>query len=414
MHQQVPTYARRTATDSADRETAGPGATPLDPVPLPLSVRDAFPGTARGVWLNTAYQGLLPAAAIEAGHIALARKAWPADLVAEDFDASPQRARVALAGLLGGAAADYALGPSTSYGLHIVANGFPFEAGDEVLLFSDDFPATYLPWTGLNAVTLRVVPRHVLFDPSALGGALGSRTRVACFAWVSSFTGDVIPLEAAGALLRDAGVTVVVNAAQGAGALALDLGTASVDAVASCGWKWLCGPYATAFLWTRPELRQLLVPNHRYWRALGKRLDRADAAGLPEPLPDTWPLDAFASSAFTTLEPWIRSLELLRDIGLQRIRAHDAFLLDMLRRDLPEGYAVVSPSDSPVVVIDPGEGGTERLGALLEAHGIHVAVRAGRIRIAPHIHNTADDIIAALRALSEAAEPSRRLADASG
>ena len=306
----------------------------------------------------------------------------------------------ALGHIFNGAPADFALGPSTSYGLHIVANGYPFEAGDEVLLFSDDFPATYLPWTGLAGIELRVEPRAVLHEPDRLAAAIGPRTRLACFAWVSSFTGDVIPLEAAAPVLRGLGVTVVLNASQGAGALPLDLDGAGLDAVASCGWKWLCGPYGTGFLWTSPALRQRLQPNHRYWRALGVRLDDAGAAGLPHPLPDTWPLDVFGTAAFTTIDPWVESLELLGAIGAARIREHSRSLLDRLRRGLAGFHEIVSPEAAPVVVVDPGgEAEAARLGTGLAEARVHVAVRGGRIRIAPHLYNTEADADAAVEVL---------------
>lgn len=54
-------------------------------------------------------------------------------------------------------------------------------------------------------------------------------------------------------MCRSAGVLLVVNASQAIGARPIDVGRSPVDAVVSCGYKWLCGPYGT----TRQTHQQL-------------------------------------------------------------------------------------------------------------------------------------------------------------
>src|SRR5437660_11328667 len=93
------------------------------------------------VWLNCAHQGPLPRAAAEEAREAVAWKVRPFELTAERFAGVPARLRRALGRLLGADAEEVVLANSASYGLHLVANGFPWAAGDEVRLVRGDFPS---------------------------------------------------------------------------------------------------------------------------------------------------------------------------------------------------------------------------------------------------------------------------------
>src|SRR5262245_59333210 len=86
------------------------------------------------VWLNTAHQGPLPRRAVAATGHAAAMKAAPHRISDGDFTEVPGRLRQLLAELVGGAPEQIVLGNSTSYGLHLVANGLPWHDGDEVLV----------------------------------------------------------------------------------------------------------------------------------------------------------------------------------------------------------------------------------------------------------------------------------------
>lgn len=66
---------------------------------------------------------------------------------------------------------------------------------------------------------------------------------------------------------RQAGVLLVVNASQAAGARPIDVATTPVDALICCGYKWLCGPYGTGFTWLHPDLLARLRPQQAYWLA---------------------------------------------------------------------------------------------------------------------------------------------------
>ena len=87
---------------------------------------------------------------------AAAQKVAPHRIGDGDFTEVPERLRCLLAELVGGAPEQIVLGNSTSYGLHLIANGLPWHDGDEVLVIEGDYPATILPWQRLAGQGVRV------------------------------------------------------------------------------------------------------------------------------------------------------------------------------------------------------------------------------------------------------------------
>lgn len=379
----------------------------------PGDIGSGFPSSDGACWLNTAHQGILPRAAAEAAHEAVARKQEPWRIDNRRFVELPARLRGALAGVLGVPAEEVVLANSASYGLHLLANGLPWQAGDEVLVLDGDFPSDILPWLGLESLGVRVrgirPRRGPVIQPDDLAAAIGPRTRLLCTTWVHSFSGWTVDLEALGAICRERGVTFVVNASQGLGARRLDLAGAPVDALVSVGWKWLCGPYGTGFLWLRPELLERLRYNKTYWVAY-----YGGAAGLEGPAEEVLDqdlgarrYDLFATANFFNFEAWLAAIEHLVGIGVERIEAHDQALVERLIEGVDrDGWQLRSPESgaarSTLVFLSHRE--PERNPAIyreLRRRGIHGALREGRVRLSPHLYNRAEEVDRAANALME-------------
>ena len=95
-------------------------------------------------------------------------------------------------------------------------------------------------------------------------------------------------------------------------AYGLDRRRLPVDAVVSCGYKWLCGPYGTGFTWLHPDLLDQLRPQQAYWLAMqaGRGPDQMRDSTVREDL-GARALDVFCPASFGTTLPWIASLLLL-------------------------------------------------------------------------------------------------------
>lgn len=383
--------------------------------PPALDVADDFGDFGGRAWLNCAHQGPLPLVAVAAAERALADKTAPHRLRDEAFTEVPGRLKAALGRLVGVPADQVILGNSTTYGLHLLVQGVDWRRGDEVLLVAGDFPATIVPWLPLaeRGVRVRLLePDGAALDAGRLAAELTPATRLFCTSWVFSFTGQAVDLAALGRTCRRAGVTFVVNGSQGVGAAPVDLATLPVDALVSCGFKWLCGPYGTGFCWLHPDLLASLGSPPAYWLAHQTQddLGRETELRLRDDLgAAAW--DVFGTANFLTFQPWTAAVEYLLGLGVDRVAARDQALVERFLQGLDPGrYRLVSPRQGPgrstlVVLAHRRPGGTERLYEELAAAGVDLALRRGRLRVSPHLYNTEADVDRALEVLDRRTAP---------
>ena len=176
-----------------------------------------------------------------------------------------------------------------------------------------------------RGVTVRQVPLSEVAD------AAGPRTRLIAVSHVSWMRGSVAPVRE----LMATGVPVLLDGAQGLGAIPVDVRALGCDFYAAAGQKWLCGPDATGVLYVRRErIEALGIPWPSYVSlsdpsqplelspALGaRRFDGGEAAG---------PLVAAALASLDVLEEagwdWVfetarRQAQKLRQLLVRKGRA---------------------------------------------------------------------------------------------
>lgn len=361
------------------------------------------------VWLNCAHQGPLPYVAVEAAHEALSWKITPSHLTDDLFTVIPLQMREALGRLVGVPANDIILGNSTSYGLHLLANGLLWRSGDEILLVDGDFPADIFPWLDLQrqGVHIRFLhPQSLTVQAEELEHALSDVTRVFCITWVNSFSGAAVDLHALGTVCRNHNVLFVVNGSQALGARPLDISQTPLDAFTSCGFKWLCGPYATGFCWIRPDVRESLDYNQAYWLSMqaGRDLNhmrdytvRTDLGARKH--------DVFCTANFLDVKPWLAAVEYLLTQGIEQIAAYNNQLVTHFIEGLdPEKYTLLSPREGPerstlVFVTHRIPERNPAIYTALQRSGIDLSLREGQLRFSPHLYNTEDELDQVLQML---------------
>ena len=362
------------------------------------------------VWLNCAHQGPLPHVAIEAAYEALSWKIAPYHLTDDLFAAIPAQMRAALGRLVAVPADDIILGNSTSYGLHLLANGLPWRSGDEVLLVDGDYPADVFPWLDLQeqGVHIRFLhPQHLAVQAEELENALSDATRVFCTTWVNSFSGAAIDLHALGTVCRTHNVLFVVNGSQALGARPLDISQTPLDAFTCCGYKWLCGPYATGFCWIRPDVRESLDYNQAYWLTMqaGRDLNHMRDYTVRTDL-GARKYDVFCTANFLDIKPWLAAVEYLLTQGIEQIAAYNERLVTHLIEGLdPDLYTLLSPREGPArsTLVFVTHRTAERNPAIytaLKHSGIDLSLREGQLRFSPHLYNTEEEIDHALQTLA--------------
>jgi len=363
------------------------------------------------IWLNCAHQGALPRVAAEAAEEAIAWKRAPWNLTTERFGSVPQRLKQALGKLIHVPAEEIVLGNSNSYGLHLLANGMRWQAGDEVLLARGDFPSTILPWLGLQerGVAVRLIePRDGSLSVEDVARNITPATKLLCTTWVHSFTGRAVDAQSIGELCRARGVTFALNVSQALGVRRFSPSAFPVDAVTSVGFKWLCGPYGAGFCWMRSELLESLAYNQAYWLSAQTADDLAREPGIPS-LPaglGARRYDVFATANFFNFMPWTASVEYLLRQGIENVEDYSQRLVSRLIDGLDlEKYDLLSPRSgatrSTLVFISHKQPSrNHEIYEMLRKERVFVAHRAGKLRFSPHLYNTFQEIDLALSLLN--------------
>lgn len=329
-------------------------------------------------WLNTASYGLPPEPAWQALQDALAD--WRVGRISwEGWGVAAERARAGFARLVGVAPTDVTIGSTASQLLAPVAAALP--AGATVVVPEVEFTSNLFPWLVQQerGVRVRTVPLDGLVD------AIDADTDLVAFSLVQSADGAVAPYETIVAAARAHGALVAVDATQAAGWLPFDAGLADVVAVAA--YKWLMAPRGAAFGYLAPALRERLRPDAAGWYAGAD--PHASYYGPPLRLADD-------ARRFDISPAWFSyvgaapALELLAEIGLPAVHAHDVALANRFLAGLGR-----PPGDSAIVAVEV-PGAQEKL----ERAGVRAAVRAGRVRAAFHLYTTEEDVDLALAALT--------------
>jgi selenocysteine lyase/cysteine desulfurase len=155
-------------------------------------------------------------------------------------------------------------------------------------------------------------------------------------------------------------------------------------------------------------LRESLTYNQAYWLAMQTADDLAREPGALRLRTDLGArrYDVFGTANFFNFKPWAAAVEYLLDQGLDNIEAYDNQLVTRLIEGLDPGrYDLHSPRSGPArsTLVFISHKQPERNNVIYEelrARKIFVAQRAGKLRLAPHLYNTREEIDQTLSALN--------------
>ncbi len=377
---------------------------------LPLTAEFDLPSDR--VWLNASHQGPLPRRAADAVARMVRWKQQPHNLMTpQPFTEIPENLRSTLARVLSASPDEIALANSSSYGLHLVANGLGLGPGDEVIVAGNDFPSDVLPWLRLqqSGVTVKqLTPQHKVLTAAEIVPEITARTRAVCLTWVHSFSGHMIDVDAIGQLCREVGALFVVNGSQAVGAIPMTPSNHPIDALVSVGFKYLCGPYGTGFCWLGPNALTRLAPAKLYWLSaltaddLAKEQLDLDSVVAPESARQH---DIFGTANFFNYAAWAESAALVERTGIADIYAHNLSLAARLIEQIDvKKFEPQHRGDpqrlSSIVFLRPLHRSLDEVATALADAGIDVARRRGMLRLAPHFYNGVDDVDRATEVLN--------------
>jgi cysteine desulfurase/selenocysteine lyase len=357
-----------------------------------------FPVRKDHIDLATCSIGAMYAPAAEAERELISAHSRRGMLLTEGYRGVLTRFRKHLAELLEADADDIAYVSNTAEGIGLIANGYPFEPGDQVIGYVHEFPSNHYPWVlqqerGVELVLLSDVDPDLGLPPGRprawsmgeLADRVTERTRVVALSHVQFASGYAAGLEELGSFCRERGIDLVVDAAQSLGALPLRPAEHGIAAVVSSAWKWLLASRGAALVYLSPQLRSKLRTTMAGDGMMKHRLSY---------LKHDWdPMEGARRFEYSTL-PWEHLVaietvveEVFLRYGIEAIRDELFRLQDILLE------ALDSEGIRPVLFSEPHRSGilsllTKRdaaeIVADLRGEGIVATTQGGYVRIAPH------------------------------
>lgn len=333
------------------------------------TLRDRFPVLRRVAYLNAGTCGPVPAEALEAAAEQLRRETEEGRATMAHFERRTEvarRLRAAYAERLGCDPGDVALTCSTTDGIAIALAGLRLGPGDEVLTSDTEHPGVLGPLQALrdlDGVSVRTAPLAELAE------AASPSTRAVVCSHVSWVTGEVAPMRE----LARLGVPVVLDGAQGVGAVPLDVGALGCDVYAGSGQKWLCGPEGTGMLYVAPGFRDRLAATRRGFAAL----EDADAGLDARPAPGARRFDPPANHGTALLAHALAAMDVLGAAGWDWVYERAASLAAGLAEALAERGHHVMPRGRTTLVAWRDPSMQDTAGRLL-GEGVSVRTLPGR------------------------------------
>lgn len=376
------------------------------PEPDFAAVRAAeYPEADEAIYLSAASWGALPERSRRAIEAFNRLRHVPHRLDHDILFDALDRARHAVAHLIGAGADTIALAPNTSAGINLAAallradavRGAAWLDGRRTIVFSEgEFPTNAYPWVAMerDGWTLRRVPTDALGRPreDALLEALTDDVAAFALSAVQFSNGYRADLARFGRQCRALGILFVVDAIQAVGAVPLDVADAGVDILGCGGQKWLCGPYGSGFIHVRHDRIEELDPPFPGWLSFASTQAFESFTAYHYDLVSNG--RRFEQGSLGTQDHLglAHSAELLGELGTDAVWRHiqdvQSPLLDWAsaRHDIHVLSDLAPAHRSGIVALRLPDAASAH--ARLREAGIHCVVREGALRVAPHFYNT--------------------------
>ena len=369
-------------------------------------------------YLNFAAHAAIPRVALNAVRLSAEAKMRPHIVDDQTFFSVAASLRQTLATLIGASPDEVALTSGAGAGLAAIAYALKWSDGDEVICSRGEFPVQYATWKPMEAregIKVRIaVPQGQFVQSDDLVASLTPSTRVVSVSHVRFDDGSMLDVSSLAAACKRNGTLLVLDVSQSCGAVPMNVRTLGADFIVCAGYKYLLSPWGTGFLWMRKENLDSLRPGPYNWLSQGvesfARLNYVD----PEPAPtlSRWDSAEAASIYNFNLTVMEASAKFVLEAGPSLIRDHNQALIDYFFERLPEGYRLASPRQASQrgvfgCIEARTRGDTEFLYQMLREERFVVALREGKIRVAPHLLNSTQDIDRLLVAMAKAWKDAR-------
>jgi len=344
--------------------------------------------------------------------------------IAERATAAFEKARETVAAFFNAATQEIIWTRNTTEAINLVAHSWGMQnvgRGDAILVTQLEHHSNLVPWQVLAEKTgaeLRFIPVddrgvHVLDNLDALLDGC----KLVALSQVSNSLGTIAPLDTIIPRAHAAGAVVMIDGAQAAPNMPVDLKALDADFYALSAHK-MCGPTGIGVLYGKRALLEAMPP----FLTGGDMIRKVEyATSTYNELP--WKFEAGTSNVADAIA-FAVAIDYLRDIGMEWVRDHErqlvAYALDRLQTLEPRGLSIYGPRDpdliGDVISFNFGDVHPHDLASILDTDGI--AIRAGHhctmplmekmgwpatARASFYIYNTEEDVDALVAGIEKAA-----------
>ena len=355
-------------------------------------IRSLFPITKEAIYLNNASQSPLNLlvnnklqAHLKAELTPIGKKGFNRDEI-----------RIPLSKLLGGLPEEYALTTSTGVGIGIVAQGLKFKQGDNIIIPECEHWNNSYPWLQLKKKGVEIrfakINTDLSFEPEAIKNLIDNNTRVVAIAAVRFNSGFRPNLSEIGKIAHENGALFVVDAAQAAGMIPIDVEKDKIDIMSGCGFKWLLGMHGTGFLYVSKRVLKSINPILPGMFAADRVYDQISFYD------DSRKFET-GTIAYSLFNAWSAGLELLLKIGVEKIYQKALENTDLIINGLQEKkYQIITPikkREERTAIIHFTTGSLENTKSLYQKlinKNVLVTLQGENIRVSPNFFTTKEEI----------------------
>ena len=375
-------------------------------------LRSLFPGCEAQVYFDVGVRGLLSIPVREAVDRYLdARMMGTGDK--EALRGFAEGARESFTALINADDSEVALTKNVSEGLNLFAASLPWEAGDNVIVCPElEHPNNVFLWYNLerlHGIEVRTIePDGGRVPTERMAAAMDARTRLVTVPHISFAPGFITDLEPLTRAARRHPALLLIDAAQSAGAIDIDVQALGIDALAVATQKCLLAFYGFGFLWVRRSVADKLKPGHvaRYGIDLGEDAhETAIGSGELRFQPGARRFD-LGNFNYLGAAAAQASIELLRSMGMKRVETSLRILAARLATGLLElGLPVAGgpPGEHLAHIVSVGESGGGRhytaddpamneLYDHLTRNDVRLSIRRGVLRMSLGVYNNEADV----------------------
>lgn len=314
---------------------------------------------------------------------------------------------------------------NTSEAISMIANGYPFQRGDQVISYVNEYPANHYPWVvqakrrGVDLILIddTDVPQEDRpytgpIDSSLARGwsfeqlksRVTERTKIIAISHVQFTSGYAADLEQLGEFCKSKNIDLVVDAAQSLGCLPVYPQQWNVAAVASAGWKWLLGPVGTGVMYTRPDFRDKIEITMSGADHMVQDTQYLDHHWNPHTDGRKFEYSTVSYALLDGLSVGVEEVFLKNTPEAIRDRIFELQELALSQLDMDKYQPVVhqKKTRSGILSLIPKISTAGDICSQLEKQNVVMTPRDGYIRLAPHFITTDDEIEKAVEALNAA------------